>query len=114
MDILDKLNNGGIKLEDYFITTETTEIIMIVNGSKVIKYDKDKHDLRKAKLIIINDDLYQLCNGFNTYTIRSKDYMKIRNSKKMCTDQNQKICIIFNDIVSTFERRPIILQETHK
>lgn len=116
MNIIDKLLvDGKINYQDMLMLIDLDDIYIIVNNSHITRYDKNKHELKKARLIVINDDLYQLCNGFNNYTIRSKDYLKIRKSNKLLfPDQNQKVCITFNGVISSFERKPMTLQETRK
>lgn len=113
----------GYRFEAVLFDYDDTVIPMIVNGV-MTEYNKDKHNLQKAKVVIVDDEIYRLYNGRANYIIRAKDYNKIKESKPDTKRKSKpktinrsyfnKVMISFNDEIITIDRKPMIVEESIK
>lgn len=97
--------NDGATLDQLFQQIRSDQVLMILNGTRIIFYDKEKHKrLTKSKIDPYKHGLSILYDGLNKYTVKN-DQLPLIINRRISPGDERKQEVIFGNITYEISRR---------
>lgn len=89
--------NDGATLDQLFQQIRSDQILMILNGTRIIFYDQKKHKrLTRSKVDPYKHGLSILYDGLNKYTVKNDQLHLIINRRSSPVEERKQEIVFFN------------------